>query len=256
MNLELKGKTALITGASSGIGEGFARCLSKAGVRVILASRRIDKLKSLAVELNDALPLEMDVSDKASVATAFEKIEKQGERIDISVNNAGFFRSTPVFDADEQNDFESVMQTNLIGLWYVTKASASHMKHNGIHGSIINIASVNGANFLGENSAAYCASKAAVIQLTKALVGELAKEHIRINCISPGLFHTPPTDPMVNTDTLRAKVENLIPLGFVPEPSGLDGTILYLASNQASPYVTGSCLTVDGGISWGGTSYF
>lgn len=252
MDFDLKGKTALITGASSGLGEGFARCLSKAGIRVILAARRIDKLEVLAAELKNALPLEMDVSDKASVARAFEKIEKQGECIDICVNNAGFFLSTPIFDADENDNFESLMQTNVMGLWYVTKASVSHMKGHGIHGSIINIASVNGANRLESNRAGYCASKAAVMQLTKALVGELSKEHIRINCILPGLFHTPATDYKVNTDALRSEKEKMIPLGFVATPSELDGTILYLASNQASSYLTGSCLTVDGGVSWGG----
>lgn len=247
----LSGKTALITGASSGLGEQFARCLSGAGARVILAARCFDKLQSLALELNNAVALEMDVADKASVEAAFKKIEELGVRIDICVNNAGIFKSTPVFESDAQNDFESVMQTNVMGVWYVTKSAAIHMKNHSIHGSIINISSVNGANYLKAERAGYCASKAAVIQMTKALVSELASVHIRINCIVPGTIHTPATDYRLKSEALRKEAETRIPLNFVANPSDLDGAILYFASNTASRYVTGSCLTCDGGVSWG-----
>ena len=141
---DLNGKTSLITGASSGLGEQFARCLSGAGARVILAARSIDKLNDLAAELHNARAIQMDVSDKQSVKSCFAELEKDSEKIDICVNNAGIFKATPVFEEDHQNDFESVMQTNVMGVWYVTKATANHMKNHGIHGSIINISSVNG----------------------------------------------------------------------------------------------------------------
>jgi NAD(P)-dependent dehydrogenase (short-subunit alcohol dehydrogenase family) len=248
---DLKGKTALITGASSGLGEQFARCLSGAGARVILAARRINKLKTLAAELNNARAIQMDVSDKQSVKSCFAELEKDGEKIDICVNNAGIFKATPVFEEDHQNDFESVMQTNVMGVWYIAKAAANHMKNHGIHGSIINISSVNGANYLQANRVGYCASKAAVIQMTKALVGELSPNKIRVNCIVPGPFHTAATDYKVSTPELRKNLEASIPLGFFADPSDLDGLILYLASNNTSRYVTGSIITIDGGISWG-----
>lgn len=141
---DLQGKTAIITGASSGLGEQFARSLSAAGARVILAARSIDKLNDLAAELHNARAIQMDVSDKQSVKSCFAELEKDSEKIDICVNNAGIFKATPVFEEDHQNDFESVMQTNVMGVWYVTKATANHMKNHGIHGSIINISSVNG----------------------------------------------------------------------------------------------------------------
>jgi NAD(P)-dependent dehydrogenase (short-subunit alcohol dehydrogenase family) len=246
---DLTGKTALVTGASSGLGAQFARCLSQAGARVIVASRRLDKLKTLAAELDNALCVEMDVSDKASVQRGFDMIEQQGERIDICVNNVGIFKTTPIFEPDSNNDFERVVQTNVMGTWYVTKAAANHMKNHKIHGSIINISSVNGADHFQTKRAGYCASKAAVIQLTRTLADELSAEKIRINCIIPGLFHTPATDYKLNTPALRKTMEAMIPLGFVPDPSDLDGTILYLASNKASRYMTGACITVDGGIS-------
>lgn len=252
---DLKGKTALITGASIGLGEQFAHSLSAAGARVILAARRIDKLNDLAANLGNAKAIQMDVSDKQSVKSCFAELEKAGERIDICVNNAGIFKATPVFEEDHQNDFESVMQTNVMGVWYVTKATANHMKNHGIHGSIINISSVNGANYLQANRVGYCASKTAVIQMTKALVGELSPNKIRVNCIVPGPFHTPATAYKVSTPELRKTLEASIPLGFFAEPSDLDGLMLYLASNNASKYVTGSTFTIDGGISWGGKSW-
>jgi len=252
---DLQGKTAIITGASSGLGEQFACSLSAAGARVILAARRIDKLNALAAELNNARAIQMDVSDKQSVKSCFAELEQAGEKIDICVNNAGIFKATPVFEEDHQNDFESVMQTNVMGVWYVTKATANHMKNHGIHGSIINISSVNGANYLQANRVGYCASKTAVIQMTKALVGELSPNKIRVNCIVPGPFHTPATAYKVSTPELRKTLEASIPLGFFAEPSDLDGLMLYLASNNASKYVTGSTFTIDGGISWGGKSW-
>lgn len=169
------------------------------------------------------------------------------------VNNAGIGKQTPVLEWDTENLFETIFQTNVMGVWYMTQMITAHMKVLGIEGSIINIASINGINRLREGLAGYAASKAAVIQLTKALVGELSKINIRINCIAPGLFYTPLTDYHADTPEKRSAMEEKIPLGFVAEPKDLDGLLLYLASNKASRYVTGSCFTIDGGISWGGS---
>lgn len=249
---DLQGKTAIITGASSGLGEQFARSLSGAGARVILAARRIDKLNDLAAELNNAMAIQMDVSDKQSVKSCFAELEQAGEKIDICVNNAGIAILTPIFEEDDQNNFESIIQTNLMGLWYVTKTVANHMKSHKINGSIINIGSVNGQNKLRDGLAAYASSKSAVIQLTKALVGELSQYNIRINCISPGLFHTPLTDYKLNTSEQKEAMNKIIPLSFVATPQNLEGALLLLASNAHSSYMTGSCITVDGGVSWGG----
>ena len=109
-----KGKTAIITGASSGLGEQFARCLSGAGARVILAARRLDKLNDLADELNNTKAIQMDVSDQQSVKSCFAELEKDGEKVDICVNNAGVAVLTPIFDEDNKGDFESTIQTNLM----------------------------------------------------------------------------------------------------------------------------------------------
>jgi NAD(P)-dependent dehydrogenase (short-subunit alcohol dehydrogenase family) len=248
MNLfYLTKKTALITGASGGLGERFARALSAAGARVILTARRVDKLKAIAAELRNSLAIEMDVSNKESVLRVFEHLEEAGEIVDICVNNAGIGLLTSVFEPDESGDFERIIQTNVMGVWYVTKAVARHMKSHGIEGSIINIGSINGAACPAFGGSAYNASKAAVIQITKGLVGELSPHRIRINSISPGFFKTE-----LNKD-VPDEILKKIPLGAQNvDPSDLDATILYLASNKASRYVTGACLTIDGGLSWGG----
>ncbi len=253
MNLfDLSNKTALITGASSGIGERFAHALAQAGAKVILTARRIDKLKELASQLQNAIAIEMDVADENSVINAFQELTK--ERIDICINCAGIAGRTAIFEEDNNQHFENIIQTNVMGVWYVTRLAASHMKEHGVAGSIINIASVGGSNYSRIGLSGYCASKAAVIQLTKCLVGELAESKIRINAILPGIIVTPMTEHRVGTEEGKREQAKKIPLGFVGEPHDLDGTILYLASNKASRYVTGTCITVDGGITWGGSS--
>lgn len=243
------GKTALITGASSGLGERFAKVLSSVGTRVILASRRIDKLENLARELGNAKAICMNVADKNSVKNCLAKLEEDGETIDICINNAGIASTTPIFEEDTQNSFESIIQTNLMGVWYVTKEIANHMKNNKITGSIINIGSINGDAVPAPKGTAYCVAKTGVIHMTKTLVGELSPHNIRINCISPGWFKTPMNGPNVND------VIEHIPCGNIAEPADMDGLILYLSSNNASNYVTGSCFTIDGGMSWGGKSW-
>ncbi len=249
---DLEGKTAIITGASSGLGERFARALSAAGARVIVTALYMDKLEALKSDLKNSRAMEMDVRDKRSVARCFAQLDEAGEKIDICVNNAGIALLTPLFEEGNDDPFESIIQTNLMGVWYVTKAAANHMKNRRIHGSIINIGSVNGQNKLRDRLAAYASSKAAVIQLTKALVGELSPYSIRINCISPGIFDT--SIHQLNSGPEKEAMRKTIPLGFVAQPADLDGLLLLLASNSHSSYITGATFTVDGGISWGGNA--
>ncbi len=254
MNIfDLSNKTALVTGASGGLGWRFCQILAAAGAHVIAAARRTEKLDELVSSIKQAggsaESLELDVCD-------FQQVKKQissfNKPIDICINNAAIAKLTSVFENDNQNDFESVMQTNVMGLWYVTKVVATDMKDHKIEGSIINIGSINGDAVPAITGAAYNASKAAVMQITKGLVGELSPYKIRINAISPGFFPTNMSKGAL--ERLGDKLIQKIPLNFFPDLSDLDGTILYLASNKASRYVTGSVITVDGGLSWGGLS--
>lgn len=250
MNLfDLTGKTVLITGASSGLGERFAICLAKANARVILAARRTHLLKQIAEKLNNAIVLEMDVSDRSLVEQAFYSVEALGEKIDICINNAGIYEETPVFAEDDRESFETVFKTNVMGSWYVIQSVAKHMKNHKIPGSIINIASINGDLVPDKTGISYDSSKAAVLHMARSLVQELSPHNIRINTISPGFFLT----PMLTGASESWQNETLkkIPLGFFAKPEDLDGAILFFSSNNASAYVTGACLTCDGGISFG-----
>jgi NAD(P)-dependent dehydrogenase (short-subunit alcohol dehydrogenase family) len=245
-------KTALVTGASSGLGLAFSEALAQAGARVILSARKLDKVQNAVNNLRakslDAVAIEMDVSQEDSVKTALSLLEAKGEKIDILVNNAALGMATPIFQPDSQHDFEKVIKTNLIGVWYVTKAVANHMKLNNIQGSIINIASVNGETYPYKNQTAYAVSKAAIIHMTKSLVLELSPYKIRINTISPGPIKSYLYGAPFEHDWSfwRGK----IPLGFLAEPSDLFGALIYLASNDASRFMTGSCITIDGGLSF------
>ena len=248
---DLANKTAFITGASGGLGEQFARCLSGAGARVILAARSFNKLQILANELGNAIPIKVNVADRVSVLQALDYLNEAGERIHICINNAGIAKETSIFKSDEKNDFENIMQTNVMGVWYVTKVIANHMKQHNIHGSIINIGSINGDVLPSAKGTSYNLSKAAVMHMTKSLVGELSPHNIRINAISPGFFPTSMTKEANTNKNWLENIKKKIPLGFIPNLSDLDGAILYLASNKVSRYVTGSVIKVDGGISWG-----
>jgi len=208
-----------------------------------------DELPNLVSELDNAKAIKMDVADKNSVVSCFSELEKAGEKMDICINNASIGILIPIFEEDKNNNFESTIQTNLIGVWCVTKAAVNHMRNNKIHGSIINIGSVNGDSVPATGGCAYSISKAAVIHLTKTLVGELSPHKICINCISPGWFKTPMNGPGVD------QIISHIPYGDIADPTDMDGLIMCLSSNEASGYVTGSYFTIDGGISWGGKSW-
>ena len=239
-----EGKTALITGASSGLGKQFARILSNMGVRVIMVARSIDKLEQFCLELDNTKFLRLDVRDSNAVNDAFAELDKNGEKIDICINNAGIAGLTPIFEDNNKQSFEDILQTNVTGIWNVTKAVAKHMKSHGVEGSIINIGSINGDMIPAKEGSAYSVSKASVIHLTKTLVNELAPHKIRINCISPGWVNTP-----MNKHIDKKKVAASVPCGYIAEPSDLDGLILCLSSNKASRYVNGAIFTIDGGAS-------
>lgn len=253
----LKGKTALVTGASSGIGRRMCECLAEAGATIIAAARRTELLEELCTDIRarggTAFPLTLDVSEEGSVTDAMQWIASENHMIDILINDAGMGGATPIFDEEAEDKFAAQIQINTLGVWFMTKAVARHMKNHAIHGSIINISSVLGADFIRSHTAGYSASKAAVIQMTKSLVSELAKEHIRINAILPGYVTTPMTKIRTGSEKRRAETAQRIPLGFVADPKDLDGAVLFLASNNASAYVSGCMLTIDGGMSYDGS---
>jgi NAD(P)-dependent dehydrogenase (short-subunit alcohol dehydrogenase family) len=243
----LKGRRALVTGASSGLGKHFAIALAQAGASVIVAARSVDKLGETVSEIKSAggqaSAVRMDVTDMASVKSGFDQIESDGGVADVIVNNAGLAVSKPLFEQTE-SDWDSVMDTNLKGAWLVAQEAARRLVAAKRPGSIINIASITGERVAG-GVVPYCTSKAGVMHMTRAMALELARHGVRVNAVAPGYVQTE-----LNRDFLISepgeKLKSRIPQRRFGLPEELDGPLLLLASD-AGAYITGSIIFADGG---------
>jgi NAD(P)-dependent dehydrogenase (short-subunit alcohol dehydrogenase family) len=244
---DLSGKVALVTGASSGLGVHFARTLASAGAAVAIAARRADRLASLQAELHKAgskaAAVDLDVQSGKSVSAAFDAIEQALGAIDIVVNNAGISIVKPALDMPEE-DWDTVVDTNLRGAWLVTQTAAKRWVAAKRPGVVVNIASILGLRTIGQ-VAPYNASKAGLIHLTRALAMEWARYDIRVNAICPGYIETEMNSDFWKTPAGRRLIER-IPQRRIGQPEHLDGALLLLASDAGS-FMTGSVLTVDGG---------
>jgi NAD(P)-dependent dehydrogenase (short-subunit alcohol dehydrogenase family) len=244
---DLEGRVAFVTGASSGLGRHFAHTLARAGMRVAVGARRRDALATLCAELAEAgaesVAVALDVADSASIAAAVDTVESRFGPIRTLVNNAGISHSASVLDHTEQ-DWDRVLDTNLRGAFLVAQSVAQRLRDSGLTGSIINIASVLGVR-QGGQVAAYATSKAGLIQLTKTMALELARFGIRVNALAPGYVETDINREFRGTPAAAALVKR-IPQRRFGTPADLDGALLLLASD-ASAYMTGAVLPVDGG---------
>lgn len=245
--LSLKGKTALITGASSGLGAHFARVLATAGARVAVAARRTTALERLVEEIRndngEAHAVAMDVTDPVSVTAAIDRIEAHWGPVDILINNAGVADPGRFLKID-QSRWDFVIETNLNGVWRVAHEITRRLVARSLPGAIVNVASILGVR-VGLGQSSYSASKAAVIQLTKAMALELAAQGIRVNALCPGYFETEMNRDYFATDQGRQYIENT-PAGRVGRVSELDAPLLLLCSDAGS-FVNGVALPVDGG---------
>jgi NAD(P)-dependent dehydrogenase (short-subunit alcohol dehydrogenase family) len=244
---DLTGKTALITGASSGLGREFAVVLAAAGAKVALAARRHDRLEGLAAEImasrGTAHPIVMDVTDTASVRAGFREAEAALGPVTIAIANAGVPSSGTV--ADMTDDYwRSILDINLNGVFRVVREAAQAMKRYGQGGSIIATSSVIGHAVLPTLSA-YAASKAAVVALTKTMALELVRDNIRVNAIAPGYFKTELNDAFLDSPAGQ-KLISTVPMRRLGKPGELEGPILLLASD-AGGFMTGTTLFADGG---------
>ncbi|MEQ8817107.1 MAG: glucose 1-dehydrogenase [Thalassobaculum sp.] len=244
---DLTGKTVLVTGASQGLGAGFATTLAAAGAKVALAARQTGKLADLQTRIENAggtaHAVAMDVTDAGSVRAGFDAAEAALGPVDVLVNNAGIAIPKPFLEVTEA-DWDAVLDTNLKGCFLAGQEAARRMaKRDG--GSIINIASVLGQQVIGQ-LASYCASKAGLIHLTKAMGLELARVGVRVNAIAPGYIETPINAEFFHSPAGEKLVKG-IPQRRLGRENDLDGALLLLASD-ASRYMTGTVVTVDGGF--------
>ena len=246
--MKLKGKVAIITGASKGIGKGIAVRYAQEGAAVVLASRAMDLLTPIASQINQeggkALAWEVDVTRFESVATMVEKSVEQFGRLDIMFNNAGISMAHPSEELSTQ-DWQRALDTDLSGVFYGCQCAARKMIPQG-GGCIINITSVYGI-VAAPGRAAYCASKAACNMLTKVLAIEWAKKNIRVNAIAPGYIRTELVQGVIDKGMLPLEaIEKRTPLGRIGEVEELLGLSVYLASDE-SGFMTGSVVNIDGG---------
>jgi NAD(P)-dependent dehydrogenase (short-subunit alcohol dehydrogenase family) len=250
---DLTGQVALVTGASRGLGQGFARALASAGADLILTSRRKGDLLSFVDEIETmgrrAIPVELDVRDQRSIEAMAEIAEARFGRIDILVNNAGCNVRKPAFDVTWE-DWNLILDTNLRGSFFVAQQIAKRMKTRG-YGRIINIGSVTSV-FGYAGLAPYGASRGGIRQLTMSLADDWGKYGITVNCLAPGWFETEQNQVLYENKEWVDYLVDRIPVKRPGKPGDLDGAVVFLAS-ESSRYITGQTLLVDGGISTGST---
>ena len=255
-SIDLSGRVALVTGASGGLGAQFARTLARAGAGVVLASRRLEKLKDLRARIEgdggDAHVVECDVTDVHSIRAAVAHAETEMGSIDILVNNSGVSTTQRIQDVSEK-DYDFVFDTNVRGAFFVAQEVGKRMLARArgaapgsfTGGRIINIASMAGLRALPQIGV-YCMSKAAVIQMTRAMALEWGRHGINVNAICPGYIDTEINHHHWQTEKGR-KLIDMLPRKRVGEPADLDAVLMMLASDQ-SHFVNGAVIAADDGF--------
>lgn len=242
----LDDQVAIVTGASGGLGRRFAEVLHGAGATVVVAARRLDRLDELAAELGDrVVPVACDVSVDADCEALVARALEVTGTIDLLVNNAGIGSPVPA-ELEPIDDFRSVVDVNLNALFLLSQLAGRHMIE-ARRGVIINVASILG--MVGSapiKQASYCASKGAVVNLTRELGAQWARKGIRVNALAPGWFPSEMTADMFAMDSGQDFIKTHCPMGRGGQDHELDGALLFLASD-ASSYMTGQTLAIDGG---------
>jgi gluconate 5-dehydrogenase len=246
---DLKGKVALVTGASSGLGVQFAKALAAQGADLAIMARRQAKLEEVKKNIEGlgvrCLAVKCDVLNNDEIKEAVAQIKKHYGRIDILVNNAGTARSNPA-ESQSDDDWNAVINTNLNSVYFVAREVGKVMIEQK-YGKIINVGSIHSTVAMANSTLnAYCASKGGVKMLTKALAAEWAKYNITVNAIGPAYFPSEMTDAVLSNPDFDRVVKAYCPMGRPGKAGELDGAVVYFASD-ASSYTTGQLLSVDGG---------
>ena len=245
----LKGRVAVITGASSGLGRQMARSFAKQGADLVILARRLERLEELKVELEQfgvkVLPIKCDVTSTEDINNSAKLAKETFGKVDILVNCAGSSKDKGVLDM-EDDEWDFTISTDLTSVFKMTRAFANIMKENN-YGRIINIASMYGMVGNGKiPTIAYHSSKGGVVNFTRAAAAELAKYNITVNSICPGYFYTELTTAVLDTPDFQAFAKEHVPMQRYGKEGELDAGAIFLASDEAS-YVTGVILPIDGG---------
>lgn len=241
----LDGRVVLVTGASSGLGERFARVLHGAGAQVVVAARRVQRLDALVAGLPGAVAVGCDVADPQSIEALVAEAEERAGPIDVLVNNAGIGQPMPAED-EPLDVWRRVVDVNLTGLFQLSQLVGRRMLE-GDGGVIVNVASVLGLVASGQiPQASYVATKTAVVGLTRELAVQWARRGVRVNAVAPGWFPSEMTADMFDDEAGQRWIRRNTPMGRGGEEHELDGVLLFLASD-ASTYLTGQTIVVDGG---------
>lgn len=249
--MRLKGKVAIVTGASSDIGKGISKRLVQEGANVILVARNLEGLEKTRKEIGNeksTVSMSCDLVDESQVIQTIEQIIERYGKIDILVNNAGAINDPVHFHDMADSEIKKLIDVNLFGVINITKAVLRKMSDSK-SGSIVNIGSISSERAIPRvHLAAYSATKAAVSMLTKSIAVEYARRNIRCNCVNPGIINSGMIKPYLDDSQARKVLEDRLPLNRIGEPEDVANAVLFYASDESS-WVTGTILNVDGGKS-------
>lgn len=253
MNLpyfDIAGKVAIVTGGATGIGRGIAEGLADAGANIVIAARRLDKCKEACEQITartgvKTLPHGCDITRNQDIRALVDDVIKEFGHVDVLVNNSGSGGSErPILEMSEE-DWDITMNTNLKGVFGLSKAVVQRMVDRGQGGKVINVASM-GAIIAWPNMSAYSASKGGCVQLTKVMALEWARYNIQANAILPGYFDTPMSKALFSSDVGKKMIRERIPMRRLAHIDEIKGLAVLLAS-EASSFMTGSAIVIDGG---------
>ena len=246
-----KGKVAIVTGAGGGVGKAISRRLSSEGCKVIMLGRDRSKLQKAASEIGNkrnTMTVIADITKEAEVLSAIDQTINSFDKIDILVNNAGIINDPMPFHEMNEDQWDDLVETNLFGMFRMTKAVIPVMIKNG-GGSIVNISSVLGIRSIPRVPlSVYAVTKAGVIMFTRSIAVEYGQYKIRCNCIAPSTIRSSIIEPYLQDEGAKKLLESTFPLRVIGEPEDISGAVAYLCSDD-SKWVTGTIMMVDGGLS-------